>query len=41
MEEEFKSGLMVQDMRVTGKITEHVVKEDLYMQMVIYMKENG
>lgn len=35
----FKYGLMVQNIKVIGKITEHMVKDAFNMQMVINLKE--
>lgn len=41
MEEEFKYGLMDQDMKVIGKRIKPIFKEALCMLMEISMKENG
>ena len=38
---ESKFGWMVQDMKVTGRITRQMAEEDLFTQMAMFMKENG
>jgi hypothetical protein len=38
---EYKNGLMGLDMKVLGKIIEHMARVNLLILMVIFMMENG
>ena len=41
MEEEFRFGWMVLDMKVTGRITKQTEEEDLFTQTETFMRESG
>ena len=41
MAEEFRSGLMAQDMKAIGETTKQMATVDSFMRMVTYMKETG
>ena len=41
MEEEFRFGWMVLDMKVTGRTTKQTEEEDLFTQTETFMRESG